>query len=121
MTDSESVRKNEVHLTYQRCASCGHTWYFRRDFCPACGGTGPASMESSGNGMVYASSLVHRAPTDEFKALVPYTIVIVDMREGFRVMGHAEAGLTLNTAVRCEMRFLAGKVQPFFSKVSDVS
>lgn len=113
--------RDHATLAYQHCAACGHTWYFQRQFCPACGDPRPQSLHAEGAGTVYASTLVHRAPSDEFKALVPYTIVLVDMREGFRVMGHAEPGLALDSPVRCEMREIAGRVMPFFLKDTDVA
>ncbi len=110
-----------ANLRYQRCGSCGHTWYFQRDFCPTCGHAPPTTLDAHGGGVLYAATLVHRAPAEEFKAIVPYSIVLVDMREGFRVMGHAEPGLFLDTAVRCEMRRIAGRVIPFFVKDTDAA
>lgn len=110
-----------ARLTFQRCGGCGHTWYFQRDFCPSCGNTAPQLLASEGRGTLYASTLVHRAPSEEFKPLLPYSIVLVDLREGFRVMGHAEASLPLDAPVRCEMRRLAGRAIPFFLKDPDAS
>ena len=26
-------------IAYQACGACRHVWYFRRGFCPSCGGT----------------------------------------------------------------------------------
>jgi uncharacterized OB-fold protein len=111
----------EARLRYQRCAACGHAWYFRRDFCPACATAPPQTLDADGAGRLYAVTLVHRAPAEEFKALVPYSIVLVDMREGFRVMGHAEPGLALDAPVRCQMRSIAGRLLPFFVKDPDVA
>ena len=108
-------------LRYQHCSGCGHTCYFQRDFCPTCGHASPATLDAEGGGVLYAATLVHRAPSEEFKALVPYSIVLVDMREGFRVMGHAEPGLSLDAAVRCEMRRIAGRAIPFFVKDTDAA
>lgn len=110
-----------TRLQYQRCGACGHAWYFQRDFCPACGNTSPRLLEAEGAGTLYASTQVHRAPTEEFKALLPYAIVLVQMREGFRVMGHAEPGLPLDSAVRCELRSIAGRLLPFFLKDPDAA
>lgn len=108
-------------LAFQRCGACGHTWYFQRDFCPACGQPEPVLQPADGRGTLYASTLVHRAPAEEFKPLLPYSIVLVDMREGFRVMGHAEPQLALDAPVRCELRRLAGRTIPFFVKDPDAS
>ncbi len=118
---SEADIDSDARLHYQRCGACGHAWYFQRDFCPACGSTESRLLAVEGRGTLYASTLVHRAPTEEFKALLPYTIVLVQMREGFRVMGLAEPGLSLDTAVRCEMRAIAGRQLPFFLKDPDAA
>ena len=120
MNPAEPSQAADARLRYQRCG-CGHAWYFLRDFCPACGNTAPQTLDSTGAGTLYASTLVHRAPAEEFKPLLPYAIVLVDMREGFRVMGHAEPGLALDSAVRCEMRLVAGRVLPFFLKDPDAA
>lgn len=118
---SDPIQAGDAALSYQRCAACGHGWYFERNFCPACGEARPQDLRSEGRGTVYASTLVHRAPSEEFKPLLPYTIVLVDMREGFRAMGHAEPGLALDCPVRCEMRQIAGRAIPFFMKDTDAA
>ena len=120
MSDAR-ITPDPTCLRYQRCGACGHAWYFRREFCPSCGSPRPQALDANGAGRLYAATLVHRAPSEEFKALVPYAIVLVEMREGFRVMGHGEPGLALDTAVRCEMRSIAGRPIPFFVKDSDAS
>ena len=121
MTQAVQAPDADSRLRYQRCGDCGHRWYFQRDFCPACGSPSPQALEAEGAGALYASTLVHRAPSEAFKPLLPYTIVLVDMREGFRVMGHGEPGLALDTPVRCEMRSIAGQVLPFFVKDPDAA
>lgn len=121
MTDTTKAGASQPGLHYQRCGGCGHVWYFQRDFCPACGKAPVRTLAAAGTGRLHASTLVHRAPTDEFKPLVPYCIVLVDMREGFRVMAHADPGLPLDTAVRCEMRRIAGRLLPFFVKDADAA
>ena len=117
----EVAAEAEAGLPYQRCSACGHIWYFQRGFCPECGHAPPLALAAAGAGTLYAATLVHRAPSEEFKALVPYSIVLVDMREGFRVMGHAEPGLALDAPVRCEMRRIAGRLLPFFVKDPDAA
>jgi uncharacterized OB-fold protein len=103
-------------LQFQRCPACHHVWYFQRSFCPACGDRTPLSLHSAGRGTVHASTLVHRAPSEAFRALAPYRIVLVDLAEGFRVMAHGEPALVIGDAVRFGMRALAGRALPYFSK-----
>ena len=103
-------------LLHQRCPACAHVWYFFRAFCPACGGDSPEPTQANANGVVCATTLVHRAPDERFKALVPYRLVLVDMQDGMRVMGHAEASLQIGDQVRCEIHTLAGQPLPFFTR-----
>jgi uncharacterized OB-fold protein len=64
---------------------------------------------------------VHRAPSDEFRAIAPYRIVIVDLADGIRVMGHAEVDVLMDDQVRCEVRTSAGRSLPYFVKDTHVS
>ena len=104
------------HVRFQHCGACGQIWYFDRRFCPACGHADPAVATSAGRGSVHAGTLVHRAPTDDFRAAAPYRIVLVDMAEGFRMMGHGDVSLTIGDAVQCRMRTIAGRWLPFFDR-----
>ncbi len=102
-------------LLFQQCSACHHTFYFRRGFCPACGDASPVTLPSKGQGTVHASALVQRAPSDGFRAIVPYRIVLVDMDEGFRVMGHAEPSLAIGDLATCRIETIAGRPLPFFT------
>lgn len=103
-------------LVYQRCEACSHRWYFQRDFCPRCGATGPCTQRLAGGGEVHASTLVHRAPDDEFRAIAPYRVVLVQADEGIRVMAHGDADLALGDRVRGSVRTIAGRRLPYFEK-----
>ena len=103
-------------VVFQQCSACHHVWYFHRSFCPGCGHAAPSRLTSSGLGTVHASTLVHRAPSDEFRAIAPYRIVLVDMTEGFRMMGHAEPSLVIGDPVRCRVKSIAGRALPYFDR-----
>ena len=103
-------------VVLQQCGVCRHTWYFHRSFCPACGDAAPATMTATGVGIVHAITLVHRAPSDEFRAAAPYRIVLVDAVEGFRMMGHGELSLAIGDRVQCRIRNIAGRWLPYFEK-----
>jgi len=121
MSETLDWTRGGTALHYQQCPNCQHLWYFERDFCPACGHTSPTLQQASGRGVVHATTLVHRAPSDEFRAIVPYQMVLVDMAEGFRVMGHAQPGVAIGDAVRCEVRQIAGRAVPYFLKDDHVA
>jgi len=103
-------------VVFQQCSACHHTWYFHRSFCPECGHAAPATTASTGLGTVHAITLVHRAPSDEFRAAAPYRIVLVDAVEGFRMMGHGDLSLAIGDRVRCRICNIAGRWLPYFEK-----
>ena len=103
-------------VVFQQCGACHNTWYFHRSFCPDCGHAAPANVTSTGAGTVHAITLVHRAPSDEFRAAAPYRIVLVDAAEGFRMMGHGDLSLAIGDPVRCHIRSIAGRWLPYFEK-----
>jgi len=109
--------KGEGAITYQTCTSCGHVQYFHRAFFAACGAPGPSEHRASGKGRVYATSLVCRAATPETRAHVPYNIVLVDMREGFRIMAHGDHDLSIGDVVEATFATFAGGIVPYFGKM----
>jgi uncharacterized protein len=104
-------------IVYQSCAACGARQYFRRSFCAACGAPDPVEKRASGEGTVYATSLVCRAATPETRAHVPYNIVLVDTSEGFRMMAHGDHELAIGDRVTARFAPFAGRVVPYFEKV----
>ena len=109
--------KGAEAIVYQHCAACGARQYFRRAFCAVCGAPDPESKRASGEGTVYATSLVCRAATPETKAHVPYNILLVDTAEGFRMMAHGDNGLIIGDKVVARYRQFAGRLVPYFEKV----
>jgi uncharacterized OB-fold protein len=86
-------------LRYQRCASCGAAQTLTRYSCGRCQGREFDWRVSRGRGTVYAVTVVARAPSDEFRALAPYTLALVDLDEGFRLLGHAVSGIAIGDRV----------------------
>jgi uncharacterized OB-fold protein len=103
-------------IAYQSCMACGARQYFRRSFCAACGAPDPATKQASGEGTVYATSLVCRAATPEARAHVPYNIVLVDAAEGFRMMAHGDNDLAIGDRVRAKFARFAGRLVPYFER-----
>jgi uncharacterized OB-fold protein len=103
-------------ISYQRCPPCGHVWYFVRNFCPKCGAREPEVKRADGAGVVHAMTIVERAPTPEMKALAPYTLVMVDADEGFRLMAHGAPGLAIGDRVSGHLVELAGRSIPLFKR-----
>lgn len=106
----------EDAIVYQACAACGSLQYFRRSFCVACGAPEVIEKRASGEGIVYATSLVCRAATPETRAHVPYNIVLIDTAEGFRMMAHGDNDLAIGDRVTARFAPFAGRLVPYFAR-----
>jgi uncharacterized OB-fold protein len=103
-------------IAYQRCGKCANVWYFRRDFCPRCGNDAPQTANAAGQGTVEAVTVVTRAPSAELRAYAPYTMVLVAMDEGFRVMAHAEPGVAIGDTVEATQVAFGERSIPKFKR-----
>lgn len=103
-------------VVYQQCAACGALQYFRRSFCATGGAPDPQDKRASGEGTVYATSLVCRAATPETKAHVPYNMLLVDAAEGFRMMAHGDNDLAIGDRVTVRFKPFAGRLVPHFEQ-----
>jgi uncharacterized OB-fold protein len=86
-------------IRFQYCTACAHAQTFAHDACQHCGAESLIWKTSSGRGRVYAATIVARAPSDAFRPLAPYTLVVVEMEEGARIMGHAVPGVQIEDRV----------------------
>lgn len=106
-----------ARLAYDSCAACGAHWSFPRPFCPHCGSDKIERREASGLGTVASVTQVTRAPSKDLQAYAPYTLVLVDLDEGCRVMAHGEAGLRIGARVKAGFRDFGGALAPVFAAV----
>jgi uncharacterized protein len=72
------------HLVVQRCCACERRFYRPEPLCPFCLSLRWEWVESSGCGVVYSVSVVHRAPTPEHS--VPFTLAVVELEEGWAML-----------------------------------
>jgi uncharacterized OB-fold protein len=86
-------------LRYLRCDHCGAAQTLTRYACSRCGSDQLSVLDAAGTGTVYAVTAVTRAPSDDYEALVPYSIVLVDLDEGVRVMAHGANDLGIGDPV----------------------
>ena len=83
----EQVIEEERFLV-QWCTACNEAIVFPREVCPSCLGTSLEWRESTGRGTVYAFSVQHR-PANPFMAdRVPYTVALVELEDGIRLMSN---------------------------------
>lgn len=76
----------DERLVYQTCTTCGHRQFYPRTVCTSCLGDDLAVSEARGTGTVYSYTTVMRPAGPEFAGATPYTVVLVDLSEGVRVI-----------------------------------
>lgn len=99
------------------CGSCARRWGLPRSLCPHCASADLRSIAASGRGRLYSVTLVHRAPSEMFKPLLPYRIGLVDLEEGPRLMVHLENDGPIGACVCGRMEDVAGERVPVFQCV----
>ena len=82
----DGTRRRELHI--QRCDSCSRLVWYPRFACSHCGGDQLTWERVSGNGTVYAVSVHHRPALPALADRVPYSVVLVDLDEGARIMSN---------------------------------
>lgn len=84
----EALRHGVV--LFQRCADCGHAqWYFRA-MCSQCWSRSLDQVASSGRGSVYSVTTVEQTADPALAAELPFTLALVQLEEGPRVLGRIE-------------------------------
>ena len=73
-------------LLFQRCRGCGHAWLPGSWACPQCLRADPGWVPASGAATLASWVVYHRAYHPAFAALVPYTIGLIALAEGPRLL-----------------------------------
>jgi len=79
------LRRQE--LLVQECLRCRKQLFPPEPLCPHCHSPEMGWRRSSGIGKVYSWVIVRRPSHPWFADKVPYAVVVVEMQEGFRVVG----------------------------------
>jgi uncharacterized OB-fold protein len=66
-------------LVLRKCSSCGKVHYYPRAVCPFCFGDADQWVTASGEGKIYAFSIMRRPK-------VPYAIAYVSLAEGVEML-----------------------------------
>ena len=80
----------EHRLLVQRCAACGRHRSPPLPACPDCGASGCVIEASRGGGYLYSWVVVHHAFSEAFEGDVPYTVAVVELDEGCRMLARLE-------------------------------
>lgn len=73
-------------LEFQRCLSCGSSWLPPQPECPNCLSPDYRWQHASGRGRILASTVFHRPYHVAFEGLVPYSVSLVELAEGPRLL-----------------------------------
>jgi len=82
----EGCKRHEFLL--QRCNDCNKFQFPHRTICSHCSSFNVKSVRGSGKGVVYSFTTVYRPPTGGFELDVPYTVAIIELDEGPRMMSN---------------------------------
>ncbi|MEO3806475.1 Zn-ribbon domain-containing OB-fold protein [Nonomuraea sp. B1E8] len=74
-------------LRIQRCQTCARHYFYPRPSCPHCGGDQVEWVRASGRATLYSYVINHR-PAPGFGDDAPYTIAVVELEEGVRMMSN---------------------------------
>jgi uncharacterized OB-fold protein len=72
-------------LRLQRCSECSHVYFPPRPFCPSCSSRSVSVFKASGKGRLL-SYVINQRPHPAWDA--PYSIAIVELDEGPRMMSN---------------------------------
>lgn len=86
-------------LRYQRCTACDGAQTLARYVCQHCGAAALEWHDAAGGATVRAVTVVARAPSEAFRSLAPYTLVLAQLDEGPRLMAHAAEGVQIGDRV----------------------
>ena len=119
----EGTRAGELRL--QRCAACEHAYFPPRPFCPACGSRDVAVFAASGRGRLYSYTIHHRQVPG---FTPPYSIAVVELEEGPRMMTNivacdqTPAALAIDMAVAVRFETLTDQISvPVFAPAADAA
>jgi uncharacterized protein len=73
-------------LVLPLCLACGKPHFYPHPLCPYCGADRFEWVPAAGTGSVYSFTIVKRAPSPAFEALVPYAVAIIALDEGPHLM-----------------------------------
>ena len=77
----------EERLLIKACNTCAAHYWYPRTICPVCGSLDTRWQEATGEGTIYASTVVRR-DVGEFAAATPFVLAYVELDEGPRMIAN---------------------------------
>ena len=109
--------QDQHELKFQQCSQCRTVRYLVGPICPECRSFEFEWVASSGRGTIHSYTVVRHQTHPAFP--VPYTIVLVEMEEGPRVIAQLRAAdgadYDIGTPVHVEWEDLPKQALPVFA------
>ena len=80
----EGCRKGELRV--QRCEDCQGYVFIPQAYCTHCFSGKLQWVRSSGRGVIYSCTTIHRPQRQEFE--IPYTVAIIELEEGWHMLSN---------------------------------
>jgi uncharacterized OB-fold protein len=97
-------------LRVQRCLDCGTFVFIPQPVCTGCLGEGLEWVDTTGHGVLYSYTIVHRPQQPAFE--VPYIPIIVELEEGWHMLSNL-------TGVAPDEVEIGMAIEVFFERMSD--
>ena len=82
----DATRNQQLLLPW--CSACETPRWYPREVCPACLDSAIEWRPAAGTGVVYAYSVQHLPGPGRDKTDVPYTVALIELAEGVRMMSN---------------------------------
>ena len=99
-------------LLLPKCNACSRLHFYPRNFCIHCGSRDLDWADPRGTGKIYTFTINHRPANAFMKARVPYSVAIVELDEGPRLLANIVD--TPSEKIKCDAR-----VQVVFERISN--
>lgn len=101
----KGVKDGELLL--QKCSNCGHHRHPPTGVCRACQSFDFDWVPSAGEGTLYSFTVIHHAVHPIVERWVPYTLCLVELDEGPRILSTVDTdrGEALAIGSRMQLRF----------------
>jgi len=109
---------DEGRLTFQRCGACNHAWLPARTECPRCLAREVSWETASGKARLVSWVVYHHGYHPYFAARLPYTVGVVELAEGPRLISGLVAGdhpLAIDLPLTLTIEREAGVALPRFA------
>jgi len=101
-------------LVLPKCTRCQTVIFYPRAICPECMCEEMEWISLTGKGSIYSFTIVSRGPTADFEGKVPYSLALVELDEGPRMMTNIinidPSKISIGMRVRCTFEDISEQI-----------